>query len=95
MAMASSKLKKLSMPASASESLDAEEGMDLGMAEEESAEDMPEMPAPSDLEAVSDEDLIAEIRARGLESKLAASEEMPEEEMPGEEMGDEESEEYA
>jgi hypothetical protein len=56
---------------------------------------MPEMPAPSDLEAVSDEDLIAEIRARGLESKLAASEEMPEEEMPGEEMGDEESEEYA
>lgn len=90
-----SKLKKLQMPSAEQDMLpEADEmGMDSESADEEDG-DMPAadeeaLPA-SPLADASDEELLAEIRARGLESKL--SEESPaEDEMSAEdELEDEE-----
>jgi hypothetical protein len=86
----SSKLKKMRMPEMEPEMemSDAEE-MDMEMAEPEASElaEKPEAPESDDAEGVepepmasleeaSDEDLMAEIRKRGLMSELEKSEEM-------------------
>lgn len=91
--MSKSKLKKMRMPEKKGEDL---EGMEMAESSEEmppedemmegmSEEEMPEMEeAPmADLEAISDEDLMAEIQKRGLMSQLgeAESTEVDEEDM--------------
>lgn len=80
--MEKKKLSKLSMPEKRKDEMDLEE-MDLGseeempMAEEEEMAgeelSMEEGPA-SDLEAISDDDLLAEIKKRGLMSQLSEKE---------------------
>lgn len=86
-------LKKMKMPKREEiyiEELDAEMGPEADMSEESAttAEMEPSAEAPS-LDTISDEELMAELKKRGLMSKMGG-----EEDMEMSEMGEEDVEEY-
>lgn len=87
--MKMSKLKKMKMPEKKGEDLSGMEEMDsMELSEEAPSEEMPEdmaipseeAPASPELDALSDEELMAEIKKRGLMSQLG-EEEVSEEEI--------------
>lgn len=93
-------LKKMKMPKREEISVDELEMEPMGdelAGEGEGEGGMPEpMKAPADLESVSDEDLMAELKKRGLMGKLAeeSPEEMSRDEMLGAEEQEDEMSEY-
>lgn len=92
--MKSSKLSKLKMPErkkpdlaelESEDSMEMEEPEELALegAEEQDSLDaeLPEAPAPSDLDSLSDDELLAELKKRGLMGKLDEEKSEDEEEL--------------